>query len=201
MKRILPSCLVGAILIALGGNYAISQGIGKTKEVVALACDGRSSYQYNSQYSKNSNNERNWHHNYENTASVLITTEYYPWDDKKSHTIDFQNSNIEFHISTKDKSVGNESQKNFTVNQNSINNLNMWFRYATRYVSDNDKWTKDESEKFWWLTSKLVTFDFNVVSLEINAKVVNDSMTMSTSHNSTNEFRGKCSPAKTPFKI
>ena len=200
MKRILLVGLLSTIFVGVSGNYAISHGIGKTKEVVALACEGKSVYQYIASR-KDSNVQRERFNEYDNTASILITTEYYPWEDKKTHNVNFENSGTKFQLSSDTKSVGWTDQPNFNVTLHRINNLSIWIRNATRQIVNNDKWTKDESQKFWSLHSQQITFDFNVVSLEVSTKVEDNNLTMDDSRDTYREFRGKCSAVKTPFKI
>ena len=181
MKLLVKASLISIISLALVGFTAITHDIGKTKEVLSFVCNGATARHGLSE-------EHRYYHN--ETSTIFIKTEYYPWENNKTYSIDFKESNVEFHLTTKEKSNGYSSQSNYLDNYYQINNLNIYFNRGWREIYD--------SGKTWILNSKIITFDFNPITLETKVKTETGYMSRPDNNDrrSYYEFRGKCSLAK-----
>ncbi len=179
MKLFVKLSLVSIISLALVGFTAVNYNIGKTKEGLSLVCNGSAVRHGLSEESR---------YDYKKMSTIFIKTEYYPWEDNKTYSINFKESNVEFHLTTKEKSNGNDSQPNYLDNYYQINNLNIYFRRGYRNTFDNGE--------DWTLNSKIIIFDFNPVTLETSVKIYTGYMSRNSERRSEYEFSGKCSAIK-----
>jgi hypothetical protein len=150
--------------------------------------------------------KKSWGHSFENTASVVITAEYYPWQTNKTYTIDYKIGG--YHVlegSTNGMpmtgnpffGVDGKSAK-LSVNQHEIKFVNF-----ERTTIEDKNWTQSQMHEQWRTSSYRQDLTLNLVTLKIQS---NDKFTSSTmkkysgTRDETN-FDGECTVIKPNFKI
>ena len=189
MKHRLTITLIATAVLVNGGYWAIKNNIGKSKDITMLRCDGQKMIEY-------AGHKKSHQYFLKSTASVVITAEYYPWQNNKTYTIDYNNSGHVLEWSTNRTTTvypplfgGDGKSARLSVNQHEIK-----FDSFERTTVDNKNWTKAQIHEQWRTFSHGQNLTLNLVTLEIQVADKFTSMTMKEYSGTRDEtkFNGNC---------